>query len=61
VFRYKLYLEDGSDAGEAAYADNVNPGEVVLIGASERLRVLELVPIDAESSPYTALLKVEAA
>ena len=25
MFRYKLHYEDGSEAGDAAYADNVNP------------------------------------
>jgi hypothetical protein len=26
LFKYKLYLEDGSEVGEAAYAQLVNPG-----------------------------------
>jgi hypothetical protein len=58
VFRYKMHFEDGSEAGDAAYADFVNPGEEVLIGAGKRLRVLELVLIgEEEDSPYTGLLK----
>jgi hypothetical protein len=61
VFRYKLYFEDGSEAGEAAYAVYVNPGEFVLIGAGQRLRVLDVVPVDEERSPFIGLLKVEAA
>lgn len=61
MFRYKLYYPDGSEAGDTAYMDNVNPGEVVLIGRGLRLRVLDVVPVDEEDSPYTALLKVEAA
>jgi hypothetical protein len=60
MFRYKLYFEDGSEARDAAYADNVNVGEVVLIGAGRTLRVLERVPVDeAEGSPFVAPLKVE--
>jgi hypothetical protein len=41
------------------YADNVNPGEEVLIGPGERLRVLELVSVDEADSPYVGLLTVE--
>ena len=60
MFRYKLYFEDGSEAGDAAYADNVNPGEVILIGSRQRLRVLDVVPVDQDDdSPFVGLLKVE--
>ena len=61
MFRYKLYWQDGSEAGDAAYADNVNPGEVVLMGSGQRLRVLELNPVDEDDSPYVGLLKVAPA
>jgi hypothetical protein len=61
MFRYKLYWADGSEAGDAAYADYVNPGEEVLIGAGQRLRVLELVPVEEEDSPFVGLLMVKPA
>jgi hypothetical protein len=60
--RYKLHYEDGSEAGDAAYADYVNPGHELMLGAGRFVRVLDVVPIeDVEGSPYVALLKVEAA
>ena len=32
MYRYKLHYEDGSEAGDAAYADNVNPGDELMLG-----------------------------
>jgi hypothetical protein len=32
MFRYRLHLEDGSDAGEATYAVMIKPGEEILVG-----------------------------
>ena len=61
MFRYKLYFEAGSEAGDAAYADNVNPGEVILIGSGQKLLVLAVVPVDEEGSPFFGLLRVEEA
>ena len=61
MFRYKLHDQDGSEAGDAAYADNVNPGDELMLGPGKFVRVLEYVPVDVEGSPYTALLEVEAA
>lgn len=59
MFRYKMHYPDGSEAGDAAYADNVNPGDEVMLGPNRFVRVLEVVPIDdVEGSPYAALLKV---
>jgi hypothetical protein len=57
-YRYKLHYADGSDVGEAAYADNVNPGDEIMLGPGRFVRVLAVVPVD-EISPYTALLQVE--
>jgi hypothetical protein len=37
MFRYNMHYANGSDAGDAAYADSVNVGEEVLIGKGERL------------------------
>jgi len=64
MFRYKLHWADGKDAGEAAYAYHVNPGDEILTleaGKPLRLRVLDLVEVPEENSPYHALLRVEAA
>ena len=60
MFRYKMHYPDGSEAGDGAYADNVNPGDALMLGPGRFVRVLELVPVDVEGSPYVALLKVQA-
>jgi hypothetical protein len=60
VFTYRLFLADGSDAGTASYADNVNPGESIWLGPGQQYRVLAVVPVDEESE-FTALLQVEEA
>ncbi len=62
MFRYTLNWADGTHAGEVAYSVYVQPGDVIL--ASERatirrLRVLDLVPVDDWSSPYSGLLRVK--
>jgi hypothetical protein len=62
MFRFKMHYEDGSEAGDAAYADSVNVGDELMLGPARFVRVLEVVPVDdVERSPYAALLKVEAA
>lgn len=60
MFRYKLHYADGSEAGDAAYADNVNPGDELMLGPGNFIRVLSLVPVDEEGSPYVGLLQVES-
>lgn len=60
MFRFKMHFEDGSEAGDAAYADAVNRGDELMLGPGRFVRVLEIVPIeDVEGSPYAGLLKVE--
>jgi hypothetical protein len=62
MFRYRLHLEEGSDAGEATYAMMIKPGEEIHLGAGQRFRVIEVVPLDEEDeSPFVGLLQVEAA
>jgi hypothetical protein len=64
MFRYRLHGADGEDAGEAAYAVTINPGDEILTmqeGKLQTLRVLDLVPVPEESSAYDGLLRVEAA
>ena len=62
--RYRLHAEDGSDLGEAVYGFYVQPGDEILLsleGRVRRLRVLDLVPVPQDDSPYDGLLRVETA
>jgi hypothetical protein len=62
VFRYRLHLEDGSDAGKATYAQMIQPGDEVHVGAGQRFRVVDVVPFEEEDeSPFVGLLRVVAA
>jgi len=61
MFRYKLHWPDGSEAGEAEYAVNIKAGELIWIRGNRKVRVLDLVPVPEEDSPYDGLLRVEAA
>jgi hypothetical protein len=61
MFRYRLHLEDGSDAGEATYAQMIHLGDEIHLGAGQRFRVVDVVPFDEEDeSPFVGLLQVEA-
>jgi hypothetical protein len=54
-----MHYPDGSEAGDAAYADNVMLGDELMLGPGKFVRVLDVVPIeDVEGSPYVGLLKV---
>ncbi len=62
MFRYRLHLEDGSDAGEATFAQMIRPGEEIIAGKNERFRVVDVVPFEEEDeSVFVGLLKVETA
>jgi hypothetical protein len=62
MFRYRLHLEDGSDAGEATYAQMIHLGDEIHLGAGQRFRVVDVVPFDEEDgSPFVGLLQVERA
>jgi len=61
LYRYRLYLEDGSEAGEAHCAVMIQPGETIWTGDGRKLRVVDVVPVEELGSPYVGLLKVEAA
>jgi hypothetical protein len=39
----------------------VRPGEDIVVGDGRRFRVLDLIPVEAEDSPFVGLLQVEAA
>jgi hypothetical protein len=61
LYRYRLHYEDGSDAGEAHYAVMIQPDEIIWTGGGRKLRVLDVVPVEEEDSPFVGLLRVEAA
>ena len=60
MFRYRLHLEDGSDAGEATYAQMIRLGDEIHLAGGQRFRVVDVVPFDEEDeSPFVGLLQVE--
>jgi len=62
VFKYRVHLQDGSDAGEATYAQMIHVGDEIHVGAGQRFRVLDIVTFDEEDeSPFVGMLKVEVA
>jgi hypothetical protein len=62
MFRYRLHLEHGSDAGEATYAQMIHLGDEIHLGAGQRFRVVDVVPFEEDGeSPFVGLLKVESA
>jgi hypothetical protein len=48
MYRYKLHYQDGSEAGDAAYADNVNPGDKLMFGPGKFVWVLAVVAVNGE-------------
>jgi hypothetical protein len=58
---YRLHYADGSDAGTATYAVLIGPDETIWTGDGRHLRMLDVVPVEEEDSPYVGLLRVEAA
>ena len=62
MFKYRVHLQDGSDAGEATYAQMIHVGDEIHVGAGQRFRVLDIVTFDEEDeSPFVGMLKVEVA
>ena len=59
LYRYRLYLEDGTEAGEADHAVMIRPGETIHTGDGRKLRVVDVVPVEEEGSPYVGLLRVD--
>jgi hypothetical protein len=57
--RYKIHWEDGDEAGEAVYAMRIKPGDVIIAAGTQRVRVIDLVIVEEEDSPYFGLLRVE--
>jgi hypothetical protein len=61
LYRYRLYLEDGTEAGEAHYAVLIRPGETIWMGDGRKLRVVDVAPVEEDSAEYAGLLTVEVA
>ncbi|HEY2371981.1 MAG TPA: hypothetical protein VGH82_05490 [Gaiellaceae bacterium] len=61
MFRYKLHLQDGTEVGEAVYAQHVYPGEIVWAAGAKKFRIVSVVPMKDDSDVYVGLLMVEAA
>jgi hypothetical protein len=61
LFRYRVHLEDGSDAGEATYAQMIHLGDEIHLVAGQRFRGVDVVEFDEEDEwPLIGLLQVEA-
>lgn len=60
MFRYRLQTPLGEDIGEATHRFLLEPGEELIVG-DQRLRVLEIVPLEDQGKDVVALLCVETA
>jgi hypothetical protein len=52
---------DGSEAGEAHYAVLIEAGETIWMGDGRKLRVVDVLPVEEDASPFVGLLRVELA
>jgi hypothetical protein len=59
--KYRLFEADGTDVGEAYYATQINVGDMIFFAGTRQARVVDLVPVEEEDSPYMGFLKVEVA
>jgi hypothetical protein len=60
--KYRLFDADGNDIGEMRLGDvPFRAGDEIFLGPGKTLRVLDVVPVEEEDSPYVGLLRVEAA
>ena len=61
-YRYRLFEVDGTEAGEAHYAAySYRDGETIWTGDGRKLRVVDVVPVEEEGSPFAGLLEVDSA
>ncbi len=58
LYRYRLFDADGSEAGEAHYAVMIEAGETIWTGDGRKLRVVDVVPVMEEDSPFVGFLRV---
>jgi hypothetical protein len=62
MFRYRLYMPDGDELGEATYLQMITAGEEIIGDRNQRFRVVDVVPVDEDDeSAFVGLLQVEAA
>jgi hypothetical protein len=61
LFKYRLLWRNGRDAGRAAYAAGVGPGDIILNYRGQWLRVLAIRAADAGDTVYDGVLEVEPA
>jgi hypothetical protein len=59
VYRYSLVDASGADQGEAYYAILIESGDIIWAGDRRKLRVVAVVPVEEEDSPFIGFLKVE--
>jgi hypothetical protein len=58
VYRYRLFDADGADQGEGYYAVLIDEGDIIWAG-DRKLRVVAVVPVEEEDSPFVGFLSVE--
>jgi hypothetical protein len=61
LFKYRLLWPDGRDAGRAAYAAGIGPGDIILSYRGQWLRVLATRAAGHEDTVYDGVLEVEPA
>jgi hypothetical protein len=59
LYRYRLFELDGAECGEAHYAVLIEPGEIIWTGDGRKLRVVDVVPVEEDDSPFVGFLRVE--
>jgi hypothetical protein len=61
-FRFRLFSSDGDELGEfLTAAPNWRPGEEFLTGDGRTFRIVAIVPVLEEESPFHGIFEVEPA
>jgi hypothetical protein len=61
MFAYRLHSPDGDDLGDATYPVPIKLDEEIITRGTRHFRVIDVVPIEDEDSPFVGLLQVEEA
>jgi len=59
--KYRIYDEDGTDAGEAADGDRLKPGDEIWTPDHIKVRVVDVLPLEDEDGPFDRALRVKVA
>ena len=59
LYRYRLFELDGAECSEAHYAVLIESGEIIWTGDGRKLRVVDVVPVEEDDSPFVRFLRVE--